>query len=582
MFYYPAVLNHRTGCFSTIWLVATKGIRVPRRDFLKVNVISTCDDIIKYLLERMSPPLPGLPRPRFSLYLSSQLQYGVIVVYHRQCSILLEELQSVVGQLFKKKTSQKIDLDVSSRQLQVLPDALSLLEEAEGAPDPLFGELYLQETLPSPNTLIQMNWERMRDASPGPPVAAAQEIGITAHPETITLRELEPAPVSRDEFEDAELDDLFQDTLDILLAQPDHFPEGDVEIPREEVTPEREVERQERDEREEERKKELTVSSIEVHPTTVSAEDALLSPLEEKDASVEEPRPPRDQLTPIPMPDLFSPPPAAKKQEKRWESLETEDVASPEVKTKRRRRRRQLTFFDEETQLPQEELQQQIDNPLNETSRPILALPPSPRVAELFNNPCNYLPEEVQFLWRQAAVITPVSDSDLQDGERGPESTDSDERIEVAETEEGRREPSLEKVPSDVAESEMFDISAPVTLPQKDFDQGELSREISSLPTSDIEESSIYSRTKLDIPEVKDQPVIAEAAESLLWFPDLSEDLLFQSILLPEASRRSVSSIFMTLLEKLTARQLCAVQDEPYGDIRISPGPEWEEASQSL
>lgn len=44
---------------------------------------------MKYLLERASPPLPGLPRPRFSLYLSSQLQYGVIVVYHRQCSILL-------------------------------------------------------------------------------------------------------------------------------------------------------------------------------------------------------------------------------------------------------------------------------------------------------------------------------------------------------------------------------------------------------------------------------------------------------------------------------------------------------------
>lgn len=44
---------------------------------------------MNYVLERVPPPRPGLPRPRFSLYLSSQLQYGVIVVYHRQCAILL-------------------------------------------------------------------------------------------------------------------------------------------------------------------------------------------------------------------------------------------------------------------------------------------------------------------------------------------------------------------------------------------------------------------------------------------------------------------------------------------------------------
>lgn len=42
-----------------------------------------------YVLEQVPPPQPGLPRPRFSLYLSSQLQYGIVVVYHRQCAILL-------------------------------------------------------------------------------------------------------------------------------------------------------------------------------------------------------------------------------------------------------------------------------------------------------------------------------------------------------------------------------------------------------------------------------------------------------------------------------------------------------------
>ncbi len=105
---------------------------------------------MNYVLEQVPPPRPGLPRPRFSLYLSSQLQYGVIVVFHRQCAILLgkksnswvnywqtggkrcwdkcigpwhwvisEELQSIVGQLVKQRTSQKIDLDEHGRWEQL-------------------------------------------------------------------------------------------------------------------------------------------------------------------------------------------------------------------------------------------------------------------------------------------------------------------------------------------------------------------------------------------------------------------------------------------------------------------------------
>ena len=49
------------------------------------------NDIMDYVLVRAPPLQPGLPRPRFSLYLSFLLQYGVIIVYHRQCAILLGE-----------------------------------------------------------------------------------------------------------------------------------------------------------------------------------------------------------------------------------------------------------------------------------------------------------------------------------------------------------------------------------------------------------------------------------------------------------------------------------------------------------
>lgn len=92
-------------------------------------------DIMNYILEQVPAPQPGLPRPRFSLYLSSQLQYGLVVVFHRQCVILLgqdlfrpdqsntetqvlkrsfpfsEDLQSIVGQLAKQKASKKIDME---------------------------------------------------------------------------------------------------------------------------------------------------------------------------------------------------------------------------------------------------------------------------------------------------------------------------------------------------------------------------------------------------------------------------------------------------------------------------------------
>ncbi|XP_047189691.1 meiotic recombination protein REC8 homolog [Scophthalmus maximus] len=599
MFYYPTVLKHHTGCFSTIWLVATKGIRVPRRDFLKVNVKSTCDDIMNYVLERVPPPRPGLPRPRFSLYLSSQLQYGVIIVYHRQCAILLEELHTIVAQLLKQRTAQKIDMDDHSRQALVLPDALSLLEETEGAQDPLFGVMSLQEAMPSPNTLIQMGWEYLRGASPEhpeqtrPTAAAAQESGITASPDSITLREQEPVAIPPAEFEGVDLVDQHPETLDFLLAQTDHFPE--------EVTPreqEREVDRggrergleRERRERgmarERARARALTRPTTELQPTTLPDEEAVLLPEEEEPGrSVERsPGPPPGQLTPVSVPVLPSPPSVA--SERGRPSLQLEEVPPPEVK---RRRKRQLIFFDPETQISQEALQQQIDNPLYETRR----LPPFSSVksfsaAHLLNNPCNFLPEVVEFLWKQAANITPVSGSDLQVGERGPESTDSEkererEMVEPAEREEERLELGPREVQRDLVEPEMFDISGLGSLILEGSDQREVSREISPLYTSE-RDGSIVSRsvsTLQDIPEVMDEFLGREAAAE---FPGLlpaeheSAPVLFHSLLSPEVHRKTVSAIFQRLLENLSARKVHAEQQEPYGDILISSlGPDSED-----
>lgn len=49
-----------------------------------------------------------------------------------------------------------LHLPCSSRQALDFPDALTLLEETERAPDAFFGLMYMQDPMPSPNTLIKV------------------------------------------------------------------------------------------------------------------------------------------------------------------------------------------------------------------------------------------------------------------------------------------------------------------------------------------------------------------------------------------------------------------------------------------
>lgn len=56
---------------------------------IRVRFFSPSEEIVNYLLVRVQPPQAGLPRPRFSLYLSAQLQIGVIRVYSQQCQYLV-------------------------------------------------------------------------------------------------------------------------------------------------------------------------------------------------------------------------------------------------------------------------------------------------------------------------------------------------------------------------------------------------------------------------------------------------------------------------------------------------------------
>ncbi|XP_036453312.1 meiotic recombination protein REC8 homolog [Colossoma macropomum] len=179
-----------------------------------------------YVLVRVPPLSVGLPRPRFSLYLSSQLQYGVVLIFHQQCQLLLEEIQEAIDRLLRYRRQVQIDmLPEEIRQHHTLPDALSLLNETEGARDPFFG--LMEFGLPSPSSLIRLA-EEMEEISPERLLpergATPPPDGITASQESITLTETEPVAMPEPEFEGAELQEF--DMIDMLLEQPDHFPEG--------------------------------------------------------------------------------------------------------------------------------------------------------------------------------------------------------------------------------------------------------------------------------------------------------------------------------------------------------------------
>uniref|UniRef100_A0A672T614 Meiotic recombination protein REC8 homolog n=1 Tax=Sinocyclocheilus grahami TaxID=75366 RepID=A0A672T614_SINGR len=220
MFYYPNVLQRHTGCFSTIWLAATKGIRISRREYLKVNVGRTCEDIVDYVMVQVLPVHPSLPRPRFSLYLSSQLQYGVVIVYHRQCAFLLEEVQQTIERLLRSKRHLNIDMPDTDRLVLNVPDSLFQLEEAEWALEPFFGVMGVDCEPPSPYLSSQF----IEGSSP---LVARKEItspkGLVASSESITIKDAELVPVLAAEFGGAELPEATAQEIDMLMEQQDHL-----------------------------------------------------------------------------------------------------------------------------------------------------------------------------------------------------------------------------------------------------------------------------------------------------------------------------------------------------------------------
>nr|XP_011733020.1 meiotic recombination protein REC8 homolog isoform X6 [Macaca nemestrina] len=560
MFYYPNVLQRHTGCFATIWLAATRGSRLVKREYLRVNVVKTCEEILNYVLVRVQPPQPGLPRPRFSLYLSAQLQIGVIRVYSQQCQYLVEDIQHILERLHRAQLQIRIDMETELPSL-LLPNHLAMMETLEDAPDPFFGMMSVDPRLPSPFDIPQIRHlleaaipERVEEIPPEVPTEPRKPDRILVTvlpPEAITLQEAEPIRMLRIEGEQ-ELPEVSRRELDLLIAEEDEailleklreelrVPEGEIVVPRLSPPAPAEVE-----------------GIAEALPVLVPEE---LRPTGwEPGALLMEVTPPEELRLPAPpSPELRRPP-----------------VFPPP-----RRRRRRLLFWDKETQISREKFREQLQTRAHCWECPKVQ-PPERTItgpAELFRTPTlsGWLPLELLGLWTHCAQPPPRA---LR--RELPEEAAEEERRKA-------------EVPSEIeVPREALEPSGPLMLSSElslEAAEEEKSR-ISLIPPEER-----WAWAEVEQPEPPALPVVPELPEvpmemPLVLPPELellsleavhravalelqaNREPDFSSLVSPLSPRRMAARVFYMLLV-LSAQQILRVeQEKPYGRLLIQPGP---------
>ncbi|XP_029437840.1 meiotic recombination protein REC8 homolog isoform X2 [Rhinatrema bivittatum] len=476
MFYYPNVLQRHTGRFATIWLAATRGTKIVKREYLKVNVAETCEEIIEYVLVRVQPPYPGGPRPRFSLYLSAQLGYGVICVYHKQCDYLIEEIKLTLDRLHRAEKHIRIDMVQPEQPGLLLPDPLSLMLMTEGALDPFFGIMDVEPDLPSPMDIPQVRsllktpspeWRRLERTPPKPPPALEH---LTS-PEKITLREIEPIKLPEVEL-GRDLPEITTEELDFLMAVEPPFPME--EVPRERRIrgePRKELPMEE-ESVEEVRRREMEVPVVLSPPSRIpeelrpefdsmillheiTGEPILVPPIPEIPA---EATPAEVRMPPPPSVSVSISPKAVRAPPRSPELLLPEIFELPPAMP--RRRRRQLRFIDQVLQIPQREMEEQISDVLTQCQQRVpIVLPHRQRKtpAELLNNPTydRWIPPELHRLWARCAIVERVDYARRRaaEAEEEEEEEKQRERETISEAEVLREglEPSVALISSEIS-----------------------------------------------------------------------------------------------------------------------------------
>ncbi|CAH8493828.1 unnamed protein product [Schistosoma turkestanicum] len=107
MFYSIDLLSSHRGKFGIIWLAATRVRKqLSRKELNSVNIVTACNEITSYIL--------GETQLRLSLYLASQLTFGVCIIYREKIVIMLRDLQELSQKAYAT-TSWSIDLPTCSK-----------------------------------------------------------------------------------------------------------------------------------------------------------------------------------------------------------------------------------------------------------------------------------------------------------------------------------------------------------------------------------------------------------------------------------------------------------------------------------
>ncbi|XP_030611912.1 REC8 meiotic recombination protein b isoform X2 [Archocentrus centrarchus] len=572
MFYYPNVLQRHSGCFSTIWLAATKGIRVTRRELLRVNVKRTCGEILDYVTAQVPPPQPSLPRPRFSLYLSSQLQYGVVVVYHRQCGFLLEEAQQTIDRLLRSKRCMPIDMAESGRNALDMPTILYMMEEAEGAQDPFFGVME-SDLLPSPYKLLQTgSMIEQRSLVPSPHTTQDKD-GFRSPPAAITLTEKELFTITTAEyFEGPDLPEATVREIDLLMDQADHFAKD-------------------AEEQTEERSGDGAMSSAhQLKETALGADQDDVWLLDEESGQpVAVPLATIAlEMTPVQVAMPTPPSGASGKGGDGTGGSPREEAVVPPLRKRGGRRRRQLVFADPQVQISERAMEEQIGNPrietrsLSEVLLDSLSLTKHATPAQLFSAPCgSLLHADLQTLWKQQAslAILPREEKakgEVEEGEEEEGRSESVQEREIMRTEKKRRHSSMKEITTEsrlqTAEaSSVSDVMLDVS--REDKSVSDVITPISrwSVPEEVQLPMEPIAEERIEMPEAQTD---ADSRDMPSWITSSLQrfsEVTFDSLLPPEANRSTASDTFYKLLELLSAGQVTVHQAEPYSCITISP-----------
>ncbi|XP_004694580.1 PREDICTED: meiotic recombination protein REC8 homolog [Condylura cristata] len=589
MFYYPNVLQRHTGCFATIWLAATRGSRLVKREYMNVNVVKTCEEILNYVLVRVPPQMPGLPRPRFSLYLSAQLQIGVIRVYSQQCQYLVEDIQHILERLHRAQLQIRIDM-VETDLPSLLPNRLAMMENLEDAPDPFFGLMSVDPRFLSPFSIPQIRHlleaatpERVLEETlpevPTEPRKPERIQDTVLSPKLITIQDAEPIRMLQIEGEQ-DLPEVSRRDLDLLIAEEDEA------ILLEEHRRGRPLPALD-ESKEEPRGLEGDITVPPLSPPTLvpverPAEPTLSQTLDLEAPKVPgwEPGAPLPEVTPpqkLPLPAPLSP-----------ERRKPPVSPSPESPPPRRHRRRQLLFWDKETQIPREKFQEQLQTRAHCWECPMVQPPERTIIspAELFRTPTHagWLPPELLALWTHCAQPPPRA---LR--RKPPQEPEEAAEREVAAEEERRKTETL----SDIEVlRETQEPSGPLML------SSELSLEMAEEKsrTSLIPPEERWAWPEVEQPEPPALPVVPELPEVPMEMPsELSPDLEllsleavhravalqlqanrepdFSSLVSPLSPRRMAARVFYLLLVLSAQKILCVEQEEPYGRLLIQPGP---------